>query len=153
MAPSHKKAARSQVVEALNSVDFVDKTVVVMVNDATTPFMYGDIIEVVSSAGRRLDCLMIPKVQHPGQMWFVENLLSQLEQDFGLGRRIGLEVQIENGTGSIYMTEVARVSDRVETLIFGPGDYAANVGVPQLDLGMIEPDYPAISGTTFSLRL
>lgn len=142
VAPDRKKDARATVVEALNEVDYGDKVVVVRVNDATTRYMYGDIIELVRGAGDQLDCLMIPKVQDAGQLWFVENLLNQLEADLGLDRRIGLEVQIETGTGSVNMTGIARVTDRIETLIFGPGDYAADMGIPQLDLGMLEPDYP-----------
>ncbi|MDP9405430.1 MAG: CoA ester lyase [Actinomycetota bacterium] len=142
VAPAHKKAARAQVVEALNTVDFGGKVVVVRVNDVTTPYCYDDVISVVRGAGARLDCLMVPKVQAAGQLWFVEHLLTQLEADLGLPRRLGLEVQIETGTGSVNMTEIARVSERTETLIFGPGDYAADQGVPQLDLGMIERGYP-----------
>jgi citrate lyase subunit beta/citryl-CoA lyase len=142
VAPNEKKGARAKVVEALNSNDYGDKIVVVRVNDATTRYQYDDVIELVRGAGAKLDCLMIPKVQDAGQLWFVENLLNQLESDLELDRRIGLEVQIETGTGSVNMTEIARVTDRIETLIFGPGDYAANQGVPQLDLGMIERDYP-----------
>ena len=51
-------------------------------------------------------------------------------------------MQIETGTGAVNMTEIARVSDRMECLILGPGDYAADLGIPQLDVGMLEPDYP-----------
>ena len=142
VSPALKKDARSMVVDALNEYDYRDKTVVVRVNDATTPFQYEDIITVVAGAGERLDCLMLPKVQNAGQVWFAEYLLNQLEADLRLPRRIGLEIQIETGTGSANMLEIARVTDRIETLIFGPGDYAADQGVPQLDLGMIEHGYP-----------
>ncbi len=142
VAPNEKKGARAKVVEALNTNDYSGKVVVVRVNDATTRYAYDDIIELVRGAGARLDCLMIPKVQDAGQMWFVENLLNQLEADLEMDGRLGLEVQIETGTGSVAMREIALVTDRIETLIFGPGDYAANQGVPQLDLGMIEPNYP-----------
>ena len=142
VAPNAKEGAREMIVEALNTNDYGDKIRVVRVNDATTPFMYADIIALVQGAGANIDCLMIPKVKDAGELWFVENLLNQLEMDLELGRRIGLEVQIETGTGSINMTEIACVTDRTETLIFGPGDYAAAIGVPQLDLGMLEPEYP-----------
>lgn len=142
VAPNAKEGAREKIVEALNTNDYGDKIRVVRVNDATTPFMYNDIISLVQGAGAHLDCLMIPKVKDAGELWFVENLLNQLEMDLDLDRRIGLEVQIETGTGSINMTEIARVTDRTETIIFGPGDYAAAIGVPQLDLGMLEPEYP-----------
>ncbi len=142
VAPNEKKGARDLVVAALNANDYSGKVVTVRVNDATTRYQYDDIIALVRGAHTQLDCLMIPKVQDAGQLWFVENLLSQLELDLETETRMGLEVQIETGTGSINMTEIAAVTDRIETLIFGPGDYAANQGVPQLDLGMIEREYP-----------
>ncbi|CAN5758263.1 CoA ester lyase [soil metagenome] len=142
VAPNEKKGARAKVVQALNSNDYGGKVVVVRVNDATTRYQYDDIVELVRGAHADLDCLMIPKVQDAGQLWFVENLLNQLEADLETDKRLGLEVQIETGTGSLNMAEIAQVTDRTETLIFGPGDYAANMGVPQLDLGMIESDYP-----------
>lgn len=142
VAPERKKGARQTVIEALQTHDYGDKIVVVRVNDATTRYCYDDIIELVRAAHAQLDCLMIPKVQDAGQLWFVENLLNQLEADLETPKRLGLEVQIETGTGSVNMTEIARVTNRTETLIFGPGDYAANQGVPQLELGMIEREYP-----------
>jgi citrate lyase subunit beta/citryl-CoA lyase len=142
VAPHEKKTARAMVVEALNTHDFGAAVVTVRVNDATTPYMYGDIIELLQGAGGRFDCIMVPKVADAGQLWFVEHLMNQLESDLGVDRRHGWEVQIETGTGAVNMTEIARVSDRLECLIFGPGDYAADMGVPQLDLGMVEPEYP-----------
>jgi citrate lyase subunit beta/citryl-CoA lyase len=142
VAPDQKKAARSMVVEALNTHDYGDTLVTVRVNDATTPYMYGDIIELLQGAGGRFDCLMVPKVTDAGQLWFTEHLMSQLEADLGLDRRHGWEVQIETGSGAVNMIDIARVSDRIEALIFGPGDYAADMGIPQLDVGMLEPAYP-----------
>lgn len=142
VAPEEKERARAMVVEALNTHDYGDAVVAVRVNDATTPYMYGDIIALLEGAGGAFDCLMVPKVQHAGQLWFVEHLMNQLETNLELGKRHGWEVQIETGTGAVNMTEIARVSDRIETLIFGPGDYAADMGVPQLDVGALEPEYP-----------
>jgi citrate lyase subunit beta/citryl-CoA lyase len=142
VAPNEKEAARSKVVEALNTYDYGDTVVTVRVNDATTPYMYGDVIELLRGAGGRFDCIMVPKVTDAGQLWFVEHLMNQLEADLQADVRHGWEVQIETGTGSVNMTEIARVSDRIECLIFGPGDYAANMGIPQLDLGMLEPAFP-----------
>jgi citrate lyase subunit beta/citryl-CoA lyase len=142
VAPDEKKRARAMVVEALNTHDYGDTVVTVRVNDATTPYMYGDIIALMQGAGGAFDCIMVPKLQHAGQLWFAEHLMNQLEADLKLDRRHGCEVQIETGTGSVNMTEIARVSDRTECLIFGPGDYAADMGIAQLDVGMVEPSYP-----------
>jgi citrate lyase subunit beta/citryl-CoA lyase len=153
VAPDEKGRARAMVVEALNTHDYGDTVVAVRVNDATTPYMYGDIIEVVQGAGGRFDCLMIPKVQDAGQLWFVEHLMNQLETELGLDTRHGWEVQIETGTGAVNMTEIARVSDRIESLIFGPGDYAADMGIPQLDVGALEPGYPGYQWAAINAQI
>jgi citrate lyase subunit beta / citryl-CoA lyase len=142
VAPSEKKAARALVVESLNSLDFGGKVVVVRVNDVTTPFCHGDILELVAGAGAKLDCLMIPKVHDASHVHFVDHLLSGLEDDLGLTRPIGLELQIETPHGAIHLAEIAKASKRTQTIVFGPGDYAVSLGVPQLELGMIDPDYP-----------
>jgi citrate lyase subunit beta / citryl-CoA lyase len=142
VAPSEKKAARALVVESLNSLDFGGKVVVVRVNDVTTPFCHGDILALVADAGAKLDCLMIPKVHDASHVHFVDHLLSGLEDDLGLTRPIGLELQIETPHGAIHLVEIAKASKRTQTIVFGPGDYAVSLGVPQLELGMIDPDYP-----------
>lgn len=142
VAPNEKKGARRKVVEALNTHDYGNVVTVVRVNGVTTRWCYEDIIELVRGAGDSLDCIMIPKVCNAGEMWFVENLLNQLELDLDLDQRIGLEVQIETGTGSVHMYDLATVTDRIEALVFGPGDYAADQGIVQLELGRLEPHFP-----------
>jgi citrate lyase subunit beta / citryl-CoA lyase len=142
VAPVEKEAARGNVVEALRSNDWGEKTVVVRINAIDTRWAYRDVIEVVEAAGEHIDCLMIPKVQSPGDVEFVDNLLRMIEDTNGIGHRIGLEAQIENGPGLTMIDEIAFASDRLETLIFGPGDMAAALGMPSLTVGETVPDYP-----------
>jgi citrate lyase subunit beta/citryl-CoA lyase len=85
---------------------------------------------------------MVPKVQGPDQVAFVHHLLSQLEAELGMQKRIGLEIQIESARGAENLPAIADASDRIETIIFGPGDYAADLGIPQLSVGGIDELYP-----------
>jgi citrate lyase subunit beta/citryl-CoA lyase len=85
---------------------------------------------------------MVPKVQSPGEVEFVDNLLRMIEETKGFDHRIGIEAQIENGPGLTLIDEIAFASDRLETLIFGPGDMAAALGMPSLTVGEIIPSYP-----------
>lgn len=55
---------------------------------------------------------------------------------------IGIEAQIETARGLVNIERIARASTRTETLIFGPGDFAASLGLPQLSVGMTDDDYP-----------
>jgi citrate lyase subunit beta/citryl-CoA lyase len=142
-ALSEKVPSRRLVVEALNSLDFGDKLRVVRINGVATRFCYGDVIELVSGAGANLDNLLVPKIDDASHVHFIDHLLSGLEADLGLDRRIGLELLIETAAGATNMKEIAAACPtRTEALHFGPGDYAVDLGVPRFELGMIDPDYP-----------
>ena len=142
VAPGAKVAARGQVVEALRTYRFDGKVRTVRVNACDTKWCFDDIIAVVEGAGDRLDCLMIPKVEDVDHVHFVAHLLNQLEWKQGLDRRIGLELQIESARGMENINAIAGASDRAETLIFGPGDFSANLRLPELTVGRLQPDYP-----------
>lgn len=144
VAPLEKNdATRALVVAALTSQPWLAKTKVVRVNDVSTPWCFRDIVAIVSGAGADLDCIMLPKVTGPDHVSFAHHLLTQLELELGLSRRIGLEVQIEDARGAERIAEIADASDRIETIIFGPGDYAAALGIPSIAVGEIDPAYPA----------
>jgi citrate lyase subunit beta / citryl-CoA lyase len=97
---------------------------------------------VVENAGQFLDCLMIPKVELASDVAFVDNLLRMTEENLTLDKRIGLEVQIETATGLRNIHDIAAASDRIETLIFGPADMSASLGLPTVTAGLPMPGYP-----------
>jgi citrate lyase subunit beta/citryl-CoA lyase len=142
VAPAAKEEARGNVVQALKEGDWTGKTVVVRVNGVYTKWCYRDVIEVVENAGDLIDCLMIPKVGRASDVQFVVDLLRQVEETIGIEKRIGLEVQIETATGLVNIQEIAGASDRAETLIFGPADMSASLGLPTVTAGLPMPGYP-----------
>jgi citrate lyase subunit beta/citryl-CoA lyase len=142
VAPGAKVEARQNIVQALKEGDWTGKAVVVRVNGVDTKWCYRDVAEVVESAGQYLDCLMIPKVEYATDVTFVDDLLRMIEDTIGLERRLGLEVQIESATGLTNIDDIAEASDRTETLIFGPADMSASLGLPALTAGLPMPTYP-----------
>ncbi|HWK29117.1 MAG TPA: CoA ester lyase [Solirubrobacter sp.] len=143
VAPNEKDAARQRVIEALHTIDFGDRTVVVRVNGTDTPHYYKDLIAVVEQAGAQLDAIMLPKVRTPGDVEMTDKLLTQIELATGqTPGRIGIEAQIEDATGLIACEAIAQASPRMETLIFGPGDYSAAVGIPITTIGAAPDHYP-----------
>jgi citrate lyase subunit beta/citryl-CoA lyase len=143
VAPGEKEAARGQVIAALLGSDFGAKTVVVRVNGTDTPHYYRDLIDVVEHAGHKLHAIMLPKVRTPGDVEMTDKLLTQIELAHGYEPgRIGIEAQIEDATGLIACEAIAAASPRMETLIFGPGDYSAAVGIPITTIGGTPPGYP-----------
>src|SRR5919109_480184 len=143
VAPNEKESARARVIEALNTLDFGAATVIVRVNGTDTPHYYRDLIDVVEQAGAKLDAIMLPKVRTPGDVEMTDKLLTQIELARGLEvGRIGIEAQIEDATGLIACEAIATASARMETLIFGPGDYSAAIGIPLTTIGAAPEGYP-----------
>jgi citrate lyase subunit beta / citryl-CoA lyase len=142
VAQSEKERARELVIEALKHHDFGEKTVVVRVNGTDTPHYYRDLIDVVEQAGDRLHAIMLPKVRTPGDIEMTAKLLTQIELAKDLPHRIGIEAQIEDATGLLACEAIAAASPRMETLIFGPGDYSAAVGIPITTIGGAPEHYP-----------
>jgi citrate lyase beta subunit len=105
------------------------------INALDGPFAYRDLIEVVEAAGDRMDLIMLPKAGAARDVAFVDILLGQIEMHRGFARRIGIEAQIETAAGFVAVREIAEASDRLEGLIFGPGDYAASMQMPLANIG------------------
>lgn len=142
VAPLAKEEARHNIIESLKGTDWGDKTVVVRINSIDTQWPADDLTTVVEAAGRYIDCIMIPKVQHSHEVHFVDHTLRIIESKMGWERRIGIEIQIETATGLRNIHDIAHASDRAETLIFGPADMSASLGLPTVTAGLPMPDYP-----------
>jgi len=142
VAPSAKVEARAQVVAALGTYAFERKVRAVRVNGCDTEWCFEDIIAVVEGAGARLDTIIVPKLESAAEVHFVDGLLTQLERKLHLGRAIGLELQIESPRGMERIAEIAAASPRTECLVFGPADFEASLGVPELTVGRLKPEYP-----------
>src|SRR5918998_1032776 len=142
VAPLAKEEARGNVIDALKNNDWGDKTVVVRINSIDTQWAADDLKTIVEDAGAYLDCVMIPKVQHAHEVHFVDHLLRMIETNTGLEKRIGIEAQIETATGLKNVYDIAHASDRLETLIFGPADMSASLGLPTVTAGLPMPGYP-----------
>ncbi|MEA2460366.1 MAG: citrate lyase subunit beta / citryl-CoA lyase [Actinomycetota bacterium] len=142
VAPLAKEEARGNIIDALKNSDWSGKTVVVRINSIDTQWAADDIRAVVEGGGGILDCVMIPKVQHADEVKFVDHLLRMIETNMGFEKRIGIEAQIETATGLKNVYEIAHASDRLETLIFGPADMSASLGLPTVTAGLPMPGYP-----------
>lgn len=144
VAPAVKAESRRRIVAALDDpTGFVAPTVTVRVNDWTTPWTYADVIEVVTGAGARLDALVLPKCRSASEVRALDLLLTQVEQtaDLPVGR-ISLEVQVEDAVGLLHVHEIAAASPRLASLVFGPGDFMASLGMASLSVGGQMAAYP-----------
>jgi citrate lyase subunit beta / citryl-CoA lyase len=144
VAPARKPDTRAAIVQALNETDFGGKLRVVRVNALPTPWAIRDVVDLVEGAGANLDAVMLPKTDRPEDVVALDVMLGSLEAQAGLPRgRIAVEAQIETAAGMACVERIARASPRLETLVFGPGDYAASVGMPLLSIGAVDAPHPA----------
>lgn len=135
VAPDMKAEARTHVVDALNGLDFGGKLRQVRINGLDTPFAYRDLVEVVEGAGANLDLVVLPKAGRREDVLFVTTLLDQVEMATCLENRIGIAALIETASGIAQIQEIAGASPRLESLIFGSGDFAASMQMPLDTIG------------------
>lgn len=135
VAPAAKEQARGLVIDALRG-GFRAPTVTVRVNDWSTPWTVADLQAVVMGAGQHIDALVLPKAQNAAQVAALDLVLTQAEQAVGLPvGKMGIEVQIEDAQGLLHVDEIAAASPRLESLVFGPGDFMASMGMGSLSVG------------------
>src|ERR1700729_1230550 len=142
VAPGQKAAARSAVVTALRDGAWGSKIRAIRMNDVTTAWAYRDVIDVVEQAGDALDVIVLPKVTGPGDVRWLDLLLSQVEAAMGYpAGQIGIEAQIEDARGLARVDAIAAASPRLQALVFGPADFMASVGMRSLEIGSQPPGY------------
>ena len=136
VAPAEKPAARGKVVRAITELDWRGRRAVYRMNALDTAYFYRDLIEVLEEAGQSLDVIMVPKVERPEDLYVVDTLLRSIESNVELEPgSIKLEAQIESAGGLVHVDEIARATERLDALHFGPGDYAASLRMPQTSIG------------------
>lgn len=143
VSPHEKVPARKYIIEGLNGLDWGTKTRAVRINGTHTHWCYEDLVEVVSGAGQNIDVIIVPKPKAPRDVWFVDTLLSQLENQLGLDAgKIGLELLIEETEALARVEEIAACCPRIEALILGFGDFSASQGMRLSLHGRGEGKYP-----------
>jgi malyl-CoA/(S)-citramalyl-CoA lyase len=147
VAPDDKPQARKNVIEALNDIDWGDKTMTVRINGLDTHFMYRDVVDVVEQAGARLDLIMIPKCGTAGDIYAVDMMVTQIEAAMGYEKRIGFSLLIETALGMMNVDEISAASPRNEALHFGVADYAASTRARTTNIGGANPDYAVLTDT------
>jgi citrate lyase beta subunit len=139
VAPESKAAARGDVASALGELDWGGRPALFRANALDTPYFYRDLIEVGEAAGGSLDAVIIPKVNRPEDLYAVSVLLSGMELALDLEPgKIKLEAQIESAEGLSNVDAMGRATTRLGVLHFGPGDFAASLGMPLNSIGVMD---------------
>ena len=139
VAPSAKVGARKNIIAGLNELDWGNKIRSFRCNSVDTQWCADDISEIVTGAGANVDVIMVPKIKGPREVWFVDDLLTQLELKLGLEvGRIGIECLVEEVEAVQTVDEIARCSPRLEALVLGVGDLSASQGMRLGHIGVTD---------------
>jgi malyl-CoA/(S)-citramalyl-CoA lyase len=140
-----KEAAREGLVKIGKEVEFGDTALWTRVNSLDSPWFLDDVLRLVGEIGDRLEVLMLPKVEGPWDIHFIDRLLSQLEAKHGLKRQILVHAILETGLGVTNVEDIATASPRMQGMSFGPADLAASRRMKTTRVGGGHPGYRVVS--------
>jgi malyl-CoA/(S)-citramalyl-CoA lyase len=140
-----KEAAREGLVKIGKQVDLGDTALWTRVNSLDSPWFLDDVLRLVGEIGDRLEVVMIPKVEGPWDIHFVDRLLAQLEARHGLRRPILVHAILETGLGVTNVEDIATASPRMQGMSFGPADLAASRRMKTTRVGGGHPGYLVVS--------
>jgi malyl-CoA/(S)-citramalyl-CoA lyase len=140
-----KLAARAGLIKVGKEMELGDTALWTRVNELASPWMLDDISELVAEIGDKLEVIMIPKVEGPWDIHYVDRLLAQLEAKAGLQRPILLHAILETAQGVANLEEIAAASPRIQGMSFGPADLAASRRMKTTRVGGGHPGYRTIA--------
>jgi len=136
-----KMAARAGLVAVARSLDMGDTQLWTRINSLDSPWALDDLTTLVTEVGDRLDVIMVPKVEGPEDIHYVDRLVAQLEARAGLSRPILLHAILETARGVTNIEEICAASPRMQGISLGPADLAANRRMKTTRVGGGHPDY------------
>jgi malyl-CoA/(S)-citramalyl-CoA lyase len=140
--PADKKIdAREGLVKIGREVDLGDTPLWTRVNSLDSPWFLDDVMRLVGDIGNRLDVIMIPKVEGPWDIHYVDRLLAQVEARHKIQRPILVHALLETALGVTNVEEICAASPRMQGISFGPADLAASRRMKTTRVGGGHPAY------------
>jgi malyl-CoA/(S)-citramalyl-CoA lyase len=136
-----KEAARAGLVKVAKEVDLGDAQLWTRINSLDSPWALDDLTTLVGEAGDRFDVIMVPKVEGPEDIHYVDRLLAQLEAKAGLEKPLLVHAILETARGVANVEEICAASPRMQGLSLGPADLAANRRMKTTRVGGGHPGY------------
>jgi malyl-CoA/(S)-citramalyl-CoA lyase len=136
-----KEAARAGLVQVGRTVDMGSTQLWTRINSLDSPWCLDDLTTLVTEIGDKLDVIMVPKVEGPEDIHYVDRLLAQLEAKAGLRRPLMVHAILETARGVANIEAICAASPRMQGLSLGPADLAANRRMKTTRVGGGHPDY------------
>src|SRR4249920_355324 len=143
-----KEAARSGFIAMAKACDFGATGLWTRINCLNSPWMLDDVTEIVAAVGDKLDVIMLPKVEGPWDIHYLDQLLAQLEAKHAIKQPILIHAILETAEGVNNVEAIAAASPRMHGMSLGPADLAASRGMKTTRVGGGHPDYRVLSDPT-----
>ena len=136
-----KQAARAGFIEVAKANEFGQTGLWTRVNALNSPWVIDDIFEIVGTVGNKIDVIMLPKVEGPWDIHYLDQLLAQLEAKHEIRKPILIHAILETAQGVKNVEAIAAASPRMHGMSLGPADLAASRGMKTTRVGGGHPFY------------
>jgi malyl-CoA/(S)-citramalyl-CoA lyase len=140
-----KETARAGFIAMAKACDFHDTGLWTRINALNSPWALDDITAIVGAVGDKLDVIMLPKVEGPWDIHYLDQLLAQLEARHAVRRPIMIHAILETAEGVNNVEAIAGASPRMHGMSLGPADLAASRAMKTTRVGGGHPDYKVLS--------
>lgn len=142
---SDKEAARDGLVEVGLNNDFGNTSLWTRINSLDSPWVLDDLFTVIPKIGDKLDVVMVPKVEGPWDIHYMDRLLAQLEAKHGIKKSLQLHAILETALGVSNVEAICAASPRMQGISLGPADLAASRRMKTTRVGGGHPAYQVIA--------
>jgi malyl-CoA/(S)-citramalyl-CoA lyase len=140
-----KEAARQGFIAMAKAVDYGATGLWTRINALNSPWALDDVIEIVGAVGDRLDVIMVPKVDGPWDIHYLDQLLAQLEARHKIKKPILIHAILETAQGVNNVEAIASASPRMHGMSLGPADLAASRAMKTTRVGGGHPEYKVLA--------
>jgi malyl-CoA/(S)-citramalyl-CoA lyase len=140
-----KAAAREGFIAMARAVDFGATGLWARVNALNSPWFLDDMTRLVGEIGDKLDVVMLPKVEGPWDIHFIDQYLAQLEARHAVKKPILVHAILETAEGVNNVESIAAASPRMHGMSLGPADLAASRAMKTTRVGGGHPDYKVLA--------
>jgi malyl-CoA/(S)-citramalyl-CoA lyase len=145
IAVENKEAAREGLIRVGKEIDLGGTALWTRVNSLESPWVLDDLTRLVTEIGDVLEVIMVPKVEGPEDIHYVDRLLAQLEAKAGVQRPILVHALLETAQGVNRVEEIAAASPRMQGMSLGPADLAASRRMKTTRVGGGHPGYVVLA--------
>ncbi len=117
----------------------------VRINGPASPWHLDDVLALMAEAGEAVTTLMVPKVEGPWDMHYMDQLLATLEARHARRTPVMLHAILETAQGVANVEAIARSSPRLTGMSLGPADLAASRAMKTTRVGGGHPAYRVLS--------